>query len=190
VSETISAASSIDPAEPGRADVHRVAPAALDDLRVAADHRNTCSCGRGCDRVDLGPQLVGGETFLEDERERQCHGSGAGDGEVVDGPVDGELADRPAREPDRPDDEAVRRQREIAHNRRIRELRQPERGREEAFDERLRRLAAGAVRHRDPLVAEAERTRSDSLDQVEGVLLALLQPRHTAARSRANRPKL
>ncbi len=63
--------------------------------------------GGGCDRLDLGAQVVGREALLEHERERQRERARAGHREVVDGAVDGELADRAAGEADRLDDEAV-----------------------------------------------------------------------------------
>ena len=133
--------------------------------------------GGARDRLDLGAQVVRGEALLEHERQRERERPRAGDREVVHRAVDGELADRAARETDRPDDEAVGRaapgslddagvvERSSADARSA--------GDEQPLDERLRRLAAGAVRHRDLLVPEARRPRADALDQIRGALLSL-----------------
>ena len=152
------------------------------------------------DRLDLGAQVVGREALLEDQRERQRQRPRAGDGEVVDGAVDRELADRAAREAQRLDDEGVGRHRElravdveragVAH--RV-ELRRAEGGDEQALDQALRRLAAGAVGHRDALVAELRALAARGLDDPEDALLAargrLGARRHqTTSRSRAKRP--
>ena len=95
------------------------------------------------------------------ERQRQRQRPRARHGEVVDRAVDRQLADRAAGEADRLDDEAVGRQREAAPSTRRRRrrparraCRDAERRHEQALDQRLRRLAAGAVGHRDALVAE------------------------------------
>ena len=99
----------IDAAEPGRRHVHRVALATLDDLGVARDDLDARRRRGGGDRLDLGAQVVRREPLFEHQRERQRERAGAGHRQVVDGAVDGELADRPAGEADRLDDEAVRR---------------------------------------------------------------------------------
>ncbi len=163
--------------------------AALDDLRVARDDRDARRRCRPRDRLDLRAEIVGRESLLEHERERQRERPRARDGEVVHCAVDGELADRAAREPDRLDDEAVGREREVAHDGGVGELLETERGREQAFDQRERRLAAGAVGHRDLLVAEPKRFRLDPLDEPEDLLLGAVLDRHqTAAGSREKRP--
>ena len=107
------------------------------------------------DRLHLGAELLRAEALLEHERQRDRERPGAGDGQVVHRPVDGELADRAAREADRLDDEAVRRQREpeavedegsgvVEAGEAVREE-----GRDEQpLDQRPARLAARAVRHR------------------------------------------
>jgi hypothetical protein len=77
--------------------------AALHHLGVAGDDPHAGVAGGTCDGVNLGAQLVGGQALLEDEREAQRHRARPGHGEVVDGPVDRELADRPAREAQRLD---------------------------------------------------------------------------------------
>ena len=94
-------------ADAGRAEVHLVGVAALDDLGVAGDDLDAGRLrGRG-DRLDLGAQLVGRQALLEHQREAQRQRPRAGHGEVVDRAVDGELADRAAGEADRLDHEAV-----------------------------------------------------------------------------------
>ena len=86
--------------------------AALDDLGVAGDDLDAGRLGGRGDRLDLGPQLLGVEALLEDQRQRQRERPRAGHREVVDGAVDRELADRAAGEADRLDDEAVGRHRQ------------------------------------------------------------------------------
>ena len=70
------------------------------------------------DRVDLGAEGLRREALLEHQRERQRERTGAGHREVVDGAVDGELADRAAGEAQRLDDERVGRQRQLERRRR------------------------------------------------------------------------
>ena len=119
-------------------------------------------------------------------------GRAPGHREVVDGAVDGELADRAAGEADRLDDEAVGRQREAVDHAGVAELAQrvaAEGGHEEPVHERLRRLAAGAVRHRDlgvPGSAPAARARARSAPGRP--TRACRRRRHTTSRSRAKRP--
>ena len=129
------------------------------------------------------------ESLLEHERERQRERPRAGDGEVVDGAVHGQLADRAAREADRLDDEAVGGQRQPrtadldgAGVAELGERLVGERRQQQALDQRLGRLAAGAVRHRDPLVAELRLLRARRLDDPEDPLLAG-RGGHTASRS-------
>ena len=97
----------VDLAETGRADVHAVRVPPLDHLGVAGDDLDAGRLGRSGNRLDLGPQLIGGRpsSRISDEAERLR--AGPGHGEVVDRPVDGELADRAAGEAHRADDEAV-----------------------------------------------------------------------------------
>src|SRR5439155_8650107 len=110
-----------------------------------------------------------------------------------DRPVDRQLAERPAGEADRLDDEAVGRQRDVADEARVAELLQravAERRDEHALDQALRRLAAGAVRHRDLRVAELRPLAPRDLDDPEDPLLTIgdRRPAHTTSRSRAKRP--
>jgi hypothetical protein len=144
------------------------------------------------------PRRAGGPrpALLEDQRERERERPGAGDGEVVHGPVHREVADRAAGEADRLDHEAVggHRQAGVADRNRagiaqggeglVRERRQ-----QQSLDQRLRGLAAGAVRHRDLLVTEAGGLRARGLDDPEDPLLAIGDGvGHTTSRSRANLP--
>ena len=55
----------------GRADVHAVAVAALDDLGVAGDDLDAGRAAARGDRLDLRAQRVGVEPLLEDQRQRQ-----------------------------------------------------------------------------------------------------------------------
>ena len=113
------------------------------------------SAARAIERGD--PAQVGdGEALLDDEAGREPERRRAGDGEVVDRAVDGELADVAAGEEERLDDVGVGREGEprAAHladggvaelvEQRVRELLE-----EEALDERPRRLPARAVGERD-----------------------------------------
>ncbi len=174
--------------------------AALDDLRVAGHDLDAGRSSGPSDRLDLGTQDVARETLLEDHREAERERPGTAHGEVVDGAVDRELADRSAREAQGLDDEAVGREREPRRTgldrRDIRqrvERRRGEGGDEDALDQRLGRLATGAVRHRDVRVPQFRSSRSLLGDHVQHALLSLADARtgghaHTTSRSRAKRP--
>jgi hypothetical protein len=145
--------------------------AALDDLGVARDDLDACRAGGKRDRLDLLAQHAGVEPLLEDHRDCDRQRARARDGEVVDGAVNGQLADRAAREAQRLDHEAVGGDEHVAGGARVIELGHAERGREQAFDQRLGRLAAGAVRDRDRGVLEARPLRARGLDDPEDPLL-------------------
>ena len=88
-------------AEPGGADVHLVGVAALDDLGVAARRSRPRPLGRRAAIASTSARRSSAarpssriRERLERQRPRARHR------EVVDGPVDRELADRAAREPD------------------------------------------------------------------------------------------
>ena len=100
-------ATRVDGADAGRAQVHPVGGAALDDLRVAADDLDAGGAGGVRDRLDLAPQHVRVEALFEDHRDGQGQRLGARHREVVDGAVDRQLTDRSAGEAERLDDEAV-----------------------------------------------------------------------------------
>jgi hypothetical protein len=167
---------------------------ALDHLGVARDDLDPGGLRGGGDRRDLGAQVLGRQSLLEHQRERQRQRPRAGDREVVDRAVDRELADRAAREADRPDHEGVggHGQRRPVDRDRARvphrgEGLRAEGGDEQPLDHRLRRLAAGAVGHRHLRVAELPPLGPRGLDDPENPGLAL-RDAHTSVRSRAKRP--
>jgi hypothetical protein len=135
------------------------------------------------DSLDFGAQVVGGQTLLQHERERQGDRFRTRHRQVVDGAVNRQLADRAAREPDWLHDEAVSGHRSAVDGGSVAELVEAEGGREQPFDQRRGRFSSGAVRHRDLLVSEPGRLGPHTLDQLESMLLT-----HTTARSRAKRP--
>ena len=144
----------------GRRDVEPVGLAALDDLRVAGDDRDAGRARGGAHRGDDAPQVGDRESLLDHEAGRQPARLRADHREVVDGAVDGELADVAARELERMHDVGIGRECEAGaagDDRRVAERRQrvvAELLEEERLDEVAGRLAAGAVRERDQLVAE------------------------------------
>ena len=150
-----------DEADPGCRDVDPVALAALDDLRVARGDHDAGPSRGGSHRCGDPPQVRDGEALLDDEAGREGEWPRARHGEVVDGAVDGELADVSAGEEERLDDVGIGRERESPAvevdqcsvteqiEQRIAELLE-----EEAFDEVARRLSARTVREVDELVAK------------------------------------
>ena len=72
----------------------------------------------------------------------------------------------------------------------LRELPPAQRGYEQALDQALGGLAAGAVGHVDVLVAELGPLPARRLEDPEDLLLALGHGHQTTSRSRAKRPKL
>ena len=120
-----------------------------------------------------------GEALLEHEGQGERERPRARHGEVVDRPVHRELADRAAGEADRLDDERVGGEGDVAAGERddpgVAE--RVERGRGEGrqqqpLDQALRRLAAGAVGHRDAGVAELRALGAGRLDDAEDALLS------------------
>jgi hypothetical protein len=186
----------VAPADAGGAQEHPVGVAALDDLGVAGDDLDAGRARRRGDGVHLHAQRVGVEPLLEDHRQAQRERARAGDGEVVDGAVDREVADRPAGEAQRLHDERVGGDHQVVADRaRVGHRRAglgAEGGDEQPLDQRLRRLAAGAVGHRDRGVLELRALGADGLDDVEDLALALGDGvgGHTTSRSLAKRPKL
>jgi hypothetical protein len=174
---------------------------ALHHLGVTGDDRHPRGVGSARDGVDLRAQVLRGQALLEDEREAQRQRAGARDGQVVDGAVDRQLADRATREAQRLDHVGVRGHGQLravdadgAGVGHLVERRGVKGGRQQALDQALRRLAASAVGHVDPRVAELRALAPGGLDDVEDRLLALGDRRtvghHTTSRSRAKRPKL
>ena len=175
--------------------------AALDDLGVTGDDLDSGGCRGGSHGFDDGGELGEGEPFFKDEAGAEVFGDGSRDGEVVDGPVDRQLADRAAGKAQRLDDEAVaaERQRHAAgrHRAGVPECGEGavgagEGGDEQPLDQRLRGLAARAVRERDPRVAKARGLGPRRLDDREHPLLAIAGKRlggaHTASLGRRMRP--
>ena len=148
-------------------DVQPVHLAVLDDLGVAADDRHA-RLARGTGHgAHFGRQRLGGETGLQHERGDERHGPGAADREVVHGAVHRQLADGPAGEHQRCHHEAVGGDGDgraaHGHARRVAQpvsfagpLGSEEQRREQTVHEPARRLPAGAVRHLDLRVAEAD----------------------------------
>ena len=127
------------------------------------------------------PELLRREPLLQDQGERERRGPRPGHGQVVDGAVHRELADRAAGEADRRDHEAVGGHRELrardGQQRRRRPARRGSGGAEgrhqQPLDQGLGGLAPGAVGHGDARVAEPRALRARPLDAVEDDLLAL-----------------
>jgi hypothetical protein len=153
--------------------------AALHDLGVAGHDLDAGLLGRPRRGLYLGAQLVGGQALLQHQREAQGERPRARHRQVVHGAVHRELADRAAREADRLDDEAVSGQGQPRavhrHRARVAELRKRvvgEGGQQQALDERLAGLAAGAVRHRDVGVLELRLLGAGRLDDPEDPFLS------------------
>ena len=180
-----------------RAEVHLVGVAALDDLGVAGDDlaRRPTRRRRAIASTSARSTSAGRPSSSTIDR-LSASGRAPGDREVVDRAVDRQLADRAAREADRLDHEAVGRERDVdaADRERAgvgerRERGRAEGGDEQALDQRLRGLAAGAVGHRDVLVLEPRALGARGLDDPEDPLLAVgdgarpLRPPPARARS-------
>ncbi len=152
--------------------------AALDHLGVTGDDLDLGSLGRSGDRLDLAPQDLRLEALLEHQRKADRDRQRAGGGEVVHRAVDGELADRAAGEAQWLDHVGVGGQGQAKTLDRdracvgelVERLGGECRG-EQALDQRLGRLASGAVGHRDPLVLEPRALRARRLDDLEDPLL-------------------
>jgi hypothetical protein len=87
-----------------------VALAAVHNLGVARDQLDA---GRGTRRPhggDDAAQVVQRQAIFQDEGRRQVQRPGAADRQIVDGAVDGQLADVAAGEEQRPDHERIRRE--------------------------------------------------------------------------------
>ncbi len=82
----------------GRVDVAAVAVAALDNFGVAGDDLDARGCGGLGHGVDDGGKLRQRKAFFENETGAQKFRLRAGDGQIVDRSVHGQLADRSARE--------------------------------------------------------------------------------------------
>ncbi len=88
-----------DDPDPGRRDVHPVGRATVDDLGVAGHDGHACGRrGLGHVRHHLA-QHVDGQALLEHEGGGEREGARPHHGQVVDGPVHGQVAHRAAGEP-------------------------------------------------------------------------------------------
>ena len=149
----------------GSGDVAAVAVAALNNFCVAGDDLHVrCGCGFG-HVVDDCSQLRQREAFFKNKAGAQELRLCAGDGEIVDGSVHSQLADRPAGKKQRLHDERIGaecepraaglKQRRIAQ---VFQRRVAERGQEEMLHQLVAQLAAAAVAHHDGgIVGERER---------------------------------
>ena len=136
----------------GGRDEEAVGAPALDHLRVAGDDRDARLLGGAGHRLRDPAKVLEREAFLDHERGGKPQRLGAGDGEVVDRAVHGQLADVAAREEERLDDERVGREREPVGNGGVAELVEQRVGElpsEELLDELPGRLPARAVGERD-----------------------------------------
>ena len=93
-------------------DVEAVALAAFDDLGVAGDDGDAGGGGGGAHGGDDALQGIGGQTLFENEGGTEPERTGAAHAEIVDGAVDGELADVAAGEKERADDVGIGGERE------------------------------------------------------------------------------
>ena len=91
----------------GRVDVAPVAVAALDHLGIAGNDAHACCGSRIRHGADNGSKLRQREAFFEDEARAEKLWIGSGDGEIVDGAVHGERADRTARKKQRLHDKGI-----------------------------------------------------------------------------------
>lgn len=102
----------LDHADAGGGDVEAVAFAALDDFGIAGDDGDAGGGGGVAHGGDDALERGGGETFFEDKAGTEPERAGAAHAEIIDGAVDGELADVAAGEEERTDDVRIRCERE------------------------------------------------------------------------------
>jgi hypothetical protein len=146
----------------GGGDEQAVGATALDHLGVAGDDSDTGRLGCARHRPRDAAEIIQWETLLDHEACAEPHRLGPCHGEVVDGSVDGQLADVAAREEERLDHERIGGEREPVGDGRIAELvehRVGELFHEEALDEPSRRLATRAVGERDQIAGARHATR-------------------------------
>ena len=162
----------------GRVDVAAVGLAALDDLGVAGDDLHPGRGRRVPHRFGDPAQVGDRETLLQDEPGRLVLGRGPAHGQVVDRAVDGQLADVPAGEEQRRDHVGVGGQRDpgragLERGRVLQRFQQrvAEGVQEHRLDQRVRGLAAGAVRHRYAFLAHLGTAAPGLVDPVQDLLL-------------------
>jgi hydrogenase maturation protein HypF len=170
----------VDETDPGGVDIAAVSLAPLHDLRVPGDDADARR--RGGIPHGLGdPGQVGDrEALLEDEAGRQVHRRRARHRQVVDGAVDGQVADVAAGEEQRGHHVGVGGEREagtphaqLSSVLERLEQRVAEHVEEHRLDQRLRRLAARPVRHGDALFPDPGAAGPGAVDTVEYLLLAV-----------------
>lgn len=187
--------------DPGRGDVAAVGLAALHHLGVPGHDRHLRRRGGPRHRRADPPQVLDREALLQDETGRQVQRPGPAHRKVVHGAVDGEVADVAAGEEQRGDHVGVGREREPraarGEDRAVLqrfEQRVAERVEEHRLDQRLGRLAARAVGHRDVLLAHAGLPLPGAVDAFEDLFLAgrpgLGHLVASLTRCREKRPKL
>jgi hypothetical protein len=167
-------------AHPGSIDVAAVGLAPLDHLGVAGDHLHPGRLGGGGHgRHDRG-QVGDGEALLQHEAGRQVQRGRAGHRQVVDGPVHGQVADIAAGKEQRRNDVGVGGQRQPrATHLQLRgvlqrlEQRVAERVQEHRLHQGPAGLAAGPVRHGDPLFPDPRAAAPGLVDPVQHLLLAV-----------------
>ena len=175
-----------------------VGVAALDDLGVAGDDLDAGRPAAAAIASTSARSTSASSPSSRISDRLSASGPGAGHRQVVDGAVDRQLADRAAGEAERLDHEAVGRHREpgavdphrAGVGERV-ERAEPNAGTSRPSISVCGRLAAGAVGHRDALVAEPRPLGAGGLDDPEDPLLAIRECAalsRSTPRSRANRP--
>ena len=151
-------------ADAGGGDVHAVGLAALDDFGIAAYHRDAGAAQRTRHGAHLGFENGSWKAFFEHKSDDHGVALGPGDGKIVHGAIYGKLADGAAGKAQWLHDETIGGDGDrcavdldaggIAQ-RLVRAAEQQRR--EQSFDKPAAGLAAGAVRHLDLRIAEADR---------------------------------
>ena len=166
----------LDHADARRVDVHAVALASFDDLRVSSDDGHAGSRRGLAHRCHNALQRFDGKTFFEDEAGAQRQRARAAHRQVVHRPVDRQLADRSAGEEQRPHHVGVGGECQTARGGLDRRAVVPCRQRriaegrvEHFFQQLLRHAHAAAVRQHD-LSAALRGARADQRRQARFVL--------------------
>ena len=158
----------------GGVDEEPVRTALSDDLGVPGDDADARLCRGLAHRLGDGAEDLDLQALLDDESRRQSEGLSTAAGEVVDGAVDGEVADVAAGEEQRVDHVGVGGQRDppavgLQHRRIPRRAAGRAEGRqEEVLDQFFGEDASPAVAHDDAL-GLAQRHRADPVRRVREV---------------------
>jgi hypothetical protein len=170
----------LDHAHAGGVDVAPVGLAPLHHLGVPGDHLHPRDLGRGLHRGHDLDQVGDREALLQDEPGGQVERGRAGHRQVVDGPVDREVADVAAGKDQRRHHVGVGGQSdpaavhvELGGVFQGLEQRVAERVQEDRLDQGPGGLAAGPVGHGDPLLADLRPAAPGLVDAVEDLLLAV-----------------